>query len=1160
MNHGYRSIYNAAIGTWVAVSEFVRARTKSCSTRLPRTTGTAIRWQGRLPADATALKVLAFFCLSLSTAHADTTIDVSTDLPWSASGTSTSPGSVLITGTTASSSSSNYLTFDATGSWIITNDAAIYATSNTPIESFNSGSAFNITNNGSLIGTDSYALSLFNVGNVVIYNYGTIQTLGTANLDPIHVENLTGSSTRVYNYGTIDSAVSNPIEIHEPFNGYVYNAPGAQIIARGTRFAVYSENGYTGTFSLVNDGSISALNTTTLSITAGTDSGTSYLSNNGTIDASYLYFGQTYGDSMDIRSSTSIANSSSGKITTLADYSIRYWAPVKDFSFTNAGNYTANGYGTFTMYTGGTRGSIYGNFLFNNSGTLLSGTGGSVGSAIYIQTLGADAVVDIKNSGLLRGYDAVIDVANENTAIPVTIDNAQGAEISNTSTDSSHNAISVSGGSVAINNAGTIASPGGAGIVLTDFSDAGIVNSGVVTGATFGIHATTTEAGNVGVTNSGRVTGGTAAGISTATLSGASVSIDLGDGADVSAASGVAIVDTLGNAAVTMNSGSKLSGQVLLGEGDDTMIVRGSADITGATLLDGGNSTDSSVSDVLGTTAAATNKLAFEGTTQRVAGSALKNWQTVTLDGANVTFAGDAALVSGTGTNGDGSLQGLVLKNASTLSSPVSLAVTGDLHIDATSALYHALGGSITGDVSNAGLLYWQNLGRTLTLHGDYTGVAGSRLSLESWLAGDSSATDALHVTGNTTGNTTISVRPVAGSPGAQTVNGIRLIQVDGSSDAGSFTLANTLQAGAYQYLLKQGSALDANDWYLSGSYDCQLSGSCTAGGNPGGPAVYRPGTANYVAGQSINAEQGVMQLSTYHQRFGAQHAVDAAGRTTWLRGYAVRQGGDGKQRFEYDSRLGGVQLGQEVWLAHGDNGSDQRAALTLDYAKSDADIRDVNRRLGALDTGTGDLDASSVALGGTYTVTDGQGGYLDLVGQLSHLRNHYKDSYGDKSLQEGWRTALSIEGGKAVARLGDWQIEPQGQLIYMHTRYKSFDDAIAHVGSYTAALLRGRLGLRLFLDPGEDGSGGMNDATAAGTRLYGIVNVLHDFTTPDDVPIGATKVSERYSRTRGEAGLGFQHSWKKGVQAYADLRYQQSLDGERIHSTQASIGVRVAF
>ena len=699
---------------------------------------------------------------------------------------------------------------------------------------------------------------------------------------------------------------------------------------------------------------------------------------------------------------------------------------------------------------------------------------------------------------------------------------------------------------------GNVTATGGNGVyILTTSGDllarvgaAATVNGGNANG----IYAANYGTGTTTINSTGTITGGSGAGISTMENVGTAVAINLNNGANVSATSGVAIKDDGGQATLMMASGSKLAGQVLMGNGNDEMIIKGTADIGGATLLDGGNGTDSTVTDILGTAGAATNKLSFQSTTQSLAGSLMKNWQTVTVDHSTLNFTGDAALVAGTGSNSDGSLQGLVLTNGATVNSPIALAVTGDTAIDATSTLNHSLGGSITGNVSNAGLIYWQNLNQTLTINGNYTGVAGSKLSLETYLGGDSSATDKLHVTGNTSGSTAITVRPVAGSPGAQTVNGINIVQVDGTSAAGSFTLAAPVQAGAYQYVLKQGSAVDANDWYLNSTYNCALNNSCSV--TPDTP-IYRPGVANYVSGQTANAEQGFHQLSALHQRMGEQKSVNADGRQTWLRAYHTTQDNDGETQFGYKQRITGFQIGQEI-LARGlGDGGTERAAIAIDYANSYAKFTDRMRTLANLSTDTGHMDAQSVALGGYYTRMDKDGCYVDLVGQVSSLRNVFHDSYGGQATQKGWRAALSGEVGRPVAQLGDWKIEPQAQLIYQYTNYQGFSDSISSISGYSATTLRGRMGVRIF----------DNVKTAAQKEIvyYGVANVIHDFNKPEAVTIGTTTVSERFDRTYGELGLGAQGWVAKSTYLYADARYQKSFGGHK-DGSQFNLGLKIEF
>jgi len=83
-------------------------------------------------------------------------------------------------------------------------------------------------------------------------------------------------------------------------------------------------------------------------------------------------------------------------------------------------------------------------------------------------------------------------------------------------------------------------------------------------------------------------------------------------------------------------------------------------------------------------------------------------------------------------------------------------------------------------------------------------------------LQGDTSPHDEIVVKGSTAGSATLVFTKVSGS-GSQTVDGIRVVQVGGASDA-VFTKpdSNRLTAGAYIYELKK----VGNDWYLTSERD----------------------------------------------------------------------------------------------------------------------------------------------------------------------------------------------------------------------------------------------------------------------------------------------------------------------------------------------------
>ena len=649
--------------------------------------------------------------------------------------------------------------------------------------------------------------------------------------------------------------------------------------------------------------------------------------------------------------------------------------------------------------------------------------------------------------------------------------------------------------------------------------------------------STITNSGDITATTAGQlvIAGGDAIDTVTTTAGTLTGNTDLGAGNDSFTASGGALV-----------------GKTMMGNDSDVMTITGAVDLTGTTLLDGGNSTDATVTDILGTAGAATNKLNFVTTTQSLAGSLMKNWQTVLLDNSNITFAGDAALDTGVGTNSDGSLQGLVLKNASTLTSPIALAVTGDVNIDATSTLNHALGGSITGDVTNAGMIYWQNLGQTLTINGNYTGAAGN-LSLGTDLGDDSSVTDKLVITGNSSGTTAVTVRPAGTSAGAQTNVGIDVIDVAGTSGA-VFTLASPVQAGAYEYVLKKGgNGGVANNWYLTSTYDCSLNSSCVTPIVP----IYRPSVALYTTAQTANADLGYLALDTLHQRMGEQQGVSTAKPQTWVRMITGYTSNSGKNRFEYDQTSVGFQIGRDLLQSTASNGTQQHAGLTTQYLRGNVDTRDRVRPLVGLSENTGGLQTTAYGLGGYYTRMTDKGTYLDLVTQVNRLDNQFNDVYGGSSKQKGWQAGLSAEVGTPFGQIKGWQFEHQAQLSYLYGSYGDFSDQFSNISSLNTHNLRARLGLRVHKQTNPD--------SAKSAQYYGIVNLHQDLISPKSIQLTSLSgsntvgVSEKYDRTTWELGAGVQHPLGKDTYFYGDARYEQSF-GDRKHSGKITFGIKSSF
>ena len=580
-------------------------------------------------------------------------------------------------------------------------------------------------------------------------------------------------------------------------------------------------------------------------------------------------------------------------------------------------------------------------------------------------------------------------------------------------------------------------------------------------------------------------------------------------------------------------SGGALIGNALMGDGNDVVTLTGSVDVTQAQQFDGGAGTDE----------------------LNIDGMALRGFTAASNDGAGNDLAKGKNLTGWETIN---------VKNAGSLKLSNSLfteANVGELNIDATSTL-DLKGNSpgvfkIFGNVNNSGAMTMADgaADDETTITGNYTGVAGSTYAIDTVLGDDDSATDRLVVNGNTSGETELLVTNVGGT-GAQTINGINVVEVGGTSAEGNFKLAAPVQGGSYEYTLKRGSAIDDNDFYLVSKYagtDCKIIGNCPID-------IYRPAVANYVTAQSANADAGFTMLSTLHQRMGEQRGA-STGLTTekaqsWGRIFAGTKEAEGRTRFNYDSTVSGFQFGRDLMHKTDADGTQQRAGVTMQYANNSIDSVDTLRPIAGLDADTGHTNAVSIGLGGYYTHIANDGTYFDGVAQINHLQNTFHDAYDMRSRQKGWQLGLSGEFGKTVAHLGKWAVEPQAQLSYLYNNYSSFSDKYSNIDGFNAHNLRARLGVRLNKDELVNGKE---------AQYYGIVNLHHDLLKTKAVVLhdnngtGTASVREKYDRTSWELGAGIQGRVGKATYLYADARYERSFKGNT-SAAKVTMGVKSSF
>ncbi|WP_318532792.1 autotransporter outer membrane beta-barrel domain-containing protein [Stenotrophomonas indicatrix] len=359
----------------------------------------------------------------------------------------------------------------------------------------------------------------------------------------------------------------------------------------------------------------------------------------------------------------------------------------------------------------------------------------------------------------------------------------------------------------------------------------------------------------------------------------------------------------------------------------------------------------------------------------------------------------------------------------------------------------------------------------TLNVAGNFTGNGGT-LAFNTVLAGDNAATDKLIIGGDTSGSANVRVNNIGGA-GAQTTQGIELIQVGGASN-GQFNLAGRAVGGQYEYFLHKGTGADGN-WYLRSALstvpdpcvtdptlpECQAVGP---GPGPGpGPEpdpelepVLRPEAGAYLA--NLHAAQTMFRLG-YHDR----HAGQNSGRA-WARVDGSRIGLDATNpTLDIRGNNQALTVGADVWRH--DSGSNVGVMLSTGNASSTTinELTDYYAR--------GKVKGEALGLYGTWRGgNDGDpyaGFYVDGSVQRAQFRNRVQgvglaeERYDSRAWQGAIETGYAFRVGGASN--GGIYLEPQLQVGYNRwdgNRHTEANGTV--VNTDDANGMYGRAGLRL--------------------------------------------------------------------------------------------------
>ena len=630
-------------------------------------------------------------------------------------------------------------------------------------------------------------------------------------------------------------------------------------------------------------------------------------------------------------------------------------------------------------------------------------------------------------------------------------------------------------------------------------------------------------------------------------LTGPQTTIRVGDG-------------STGGAGFTATINAALSGDTQLVKTDaGTLVLGGTNSYTGGTLINGGTVQIAADANL----GAAAGGVTLDGGTLATTASLAGN-RAVTLAGAGTISTADATMftlngqLSGTGTLTKAGTGTLLLTGdnggytAATTVAGGTLAVTGTLGgAVAVNGGARLEGTGRVGSVTNAGIVAPGRDGfGTLTVAG-YTG-SGGRLEIEAALGGDGSQTDLLVVNGATTGSTAIDVVN-RGGLGAQTVTGIKIVDVTGASD-GLFTLNGdyvfqgdqALIAGAYGYrLYKNGVTTAADgDWYLRSSL--------LNGGTPDTPdtpdlPLYQPGVPIYEAyGQTLLT---LNDLGTMQERIGnRQWAPESNGKSfgIWGRMESKRT----RPNATLSTSLADVnidswkvELGADHVLSARGDGASLVLGVIGGYGEANASI-------GSL-FGNGSIKTKGYSAGATLSWFGPQGFYVDSRAQVTWFDSKLKSAVLGTLVDgnDGTGQAYSVEIGKRAPIGKTLSVTPQIQMVYSTVGFDRFTDPNdAVVSSKLGDSLKTRWGIAL--DRQDDRS-----------HLYAVGNLSYEWLDGTVTDVSGTPIARANDRLWGELGLGGSVTLGDRLTLYSEASANTAInDFGKSYSLKGTAGLRLAF
>ncbi|WP_455813882.1 autotransporter outer membrane beta-barrel domain-containing protein [Pseudomonas graminis] len=534
---------------------------------------------------------------------------------------------------------------------------------------------------------------------------------------------------------------------------------------------------------------------------------------------------------------------------------------------------------------------------------------------------------------------------------------------------------------------------------------------------------------------------------------------------------------------------------------------------------------------------------------------------------SNVTFNATGSTLNGDIAVSDiGNTVAVDLSSASVLNGAVTQA--SSLSIDASSE-WNMNNVSDVGKLTNNGTITFSDTSKfdTLTVTGDYAGNGGL-LVMNTVLGDDSSQTNKLIVGGNVLAGTTKVAINNLGGQGAQTVEGIEVVEVGGTS-TGTFEKSGRIVAGAYDYdLVKK-----AENWYLTSLLaptdpdpidPADPNPADPDPGNTRQPSVIRPEAGSYTANL---ATANTMFLLTLHDRLGETQFIDALTGQQEVTSMWLRQVGghnswhDNSGQLKTQSNRYVAQIGGDVARWSTDGLDRWHLGLMAGYGDSHNTTR--NQHSGYRSKGS--VNGYSVGGYATWYANDENhtGAHLDSWLQYGWFDNEVK---GDNLATESYKShgiSASLEGGYtwklgqftgSQGSLNEWFIQPQAQAVWMGVKADNVQEANGtKVSGKGDGNLMTRLGVKTYLK----GHSAADNNKQREFQPFLQVNWLHNTrnfaTQMDDV-----RVTQNGATNLAEVKVGLEGKVNPRLNLWGNIAVQMGEAG--YNDNAAMVGVKYNF